>query len=122
MLAAGVGGFLGSSLRYLINRLFAMSIQSSFPWSTFIINIVGCFLFAFISSGFVEKQMIPKVLGVLLMIGFCGGFTTFSTFSNEIVSLADNGKLMISLLYLFLSVILGLIAIMVGRTVGRGIF
>ena len=117
MLMAGAGGFVGTCCRFLINRLFAQFREIPFPLATFIINILGCLAFG-ILSGWIQKTGIltPK-LNALLIVGFCGGFTTFSTFSYETLSLGMNGEVFVSFIYIALSVIIGLFATWLGFTI-----
>ena len=111
MLIAGTGGFVGTCCRFLINRLFLSFWKLPFPLATFTINILGCFIFGII-IGILSKQggIDPKI-NALLIVGFCGGFTTFSTFSFESFSLASNGEFLISFVYISASVIAGFLAI-----------
>ena len=104
----GVGGAIGSVLRYLIAIFINKYWSSSFPFATFIINILGCFLIGFF-IGFLEKHNLTDVnLKSFLIIGFCGGFTTFSAFSQENLSLFQNQNIISGSIYLCLSAFLGI--------------
>lgn len=109
-----LGGGLGSSLRYGISMLFKKIYTQEiiFPWHTLTINILGCFLLGLLVA-YNYKQTNPW-LNSFFVIGFCGGFTTFSTFSYEIITLFKSGLTSSALLYLLLSIILGCIAIILG--------
>lgn len=114
MLIAGCGGFIGTSLRFLINKLFVMFWKLPFPLATFVINITGCFAFGII-TGFLQKSgIISPKLNAFLIVGFCGGFTTFSTFSFEALSLGFTSQAILSLCYIALSVFAGLLATWAG--------
>jgi len=106
-----IGGALGSVLRYLISLFVAHYFSSKLPLATFIINFLGCFLIGvFLDFSF----RIDEKLKYFLVIGFCGGFTTFSTFANENLLLLQSGNYLLALLYILLSVVLGVIAVWLG--------
>lgn len=117
MLLAGAGGFVGTCCRFLINRFFLGICKYPFPFATFTINVLGCFIFGLIAGILNKNGILSPKLNALLMVGFCGGFTTFSTFSSEAYNLGINGELMVSLLYIAASVIAGLIAVWIGLTI-----
>jgi CrcB protein len=106
----GIGGFVGSVLRYLVSLTFAAWSTSPFPYATFTVNVVGCFLIGVIFALSERGNVLSPEGRIFLTAGFCGGFTTFSTFSYETLRLLQDGEL----LYLFanvgLSVVLGLAA------------
>lgn len=115
----GAGGFIGASLRFLINRMFILFWKLPFPLATFVINITGCFAFGII-LGFLQRSgFVSPRLNSFLIVGICGGFTTFSTFSYEALSLGMNGQLLLSFLYLGISVILGLLATWFGLLISN---
>ncbi len=111
-----IGGGVGSVLRYIASSLLRNSYSPGyFPWGTFVVNIVGCFLIGCFSS-LVLKNTINAEMKQLLIIGLCGGFTTFSTFSNESLVLLKDGNYLLSFSYIIGSVVLGLIAVILGVT------
>lgn len=114
-----VGGGVGSVLRYGTQMLMHEHITAyNFPWATFAVNIVGSFLiglFYALSARFAW----PADVRLLLTAGLCGGFTTFSTFSNDSLELLRQGQWPLCLLYVTLSVVLGLIACLGGATALR---
>lgn len=114
MLLAGAGGFIGTCCRYLTNRLYLAYFKTSLPLATFTVNIIGCFIVGLI-LGFLNKSGIvsPKI-NAFLVVGFCGGFTTFSTFSYESFSLGMSGELLTSIGYMAVSMIFGLLAVWFG--------
>ena len=87
--------------------------SSTFPWATFCINIVGCFLIGLFGS-IAAKFGISEHLRLMLTVGICGGFTTFSTFSNESLALLRSGNYLFFSLYLLLSILLGVLAMLLG--------
>ncbi|AZI34410.1 fluoride efflux transporter CrcB [Kaistella carnis] len=112
-----IGGGLGSVLRFLIsNYTQKLWNVNSFPMGTFVVNIIGCFLIGVLTSYFLK---VDNYLKFLLITGFCGGFTTFSTFSAENFSLWQNGNYPVLLLYVLLSIIVGLIAVYLGLQVAK---
>ena len=112
ILAVGAGGFLGSTLRYLIS-LIPLDEPIIFPIKTFIINIVGCIVIGIIAATATKNiEMNPQML-LFLKVGLCGGFTTFSTFALETSDLMKAGNMGISFLYAVLSVLAGIAVIFV---------
>ncbi len=104
---AGLGGFIGTALRLTISLLL-VKYSKNFPAGTFAVNIIGSFLigvFYILASGHLK---------LLFITGFCGGFTTFSSLSLENFILIDNGKMSVALLYIILSIILGILGVFLG--------
>ncbi|MCH5345677.1 MAG: fluoride efflux transporter CrcB [Muribaculaceae bacterium] len=117
MLIAGCGGFVGTCCRYLVIRLCADHVVTRFPLATFLVNIIGCFLVGLI-YGLIEKtDLLPASATVPLVIGFCGGFTTFSSFANEIWNIGSRGDLLLSIFYMTVSIVVGLLLVWCGRAV-----
>ncbi|WP_417431819.1 fluoride efflux transporter CrcB [Halpernia sp.] len=107
-----IGGGFGSVMRFLISNYTEKFLNiKEFPFGTFTVNILGCFLIGILSSYFLK---IDNYLKFLLITGFCGGFTTFSTFSAENYSLWQNGSYFTLIFYVLASVILGLFAVFAG--------
>jgi CrcB protein len=105
-LYVGMGGFIGSVLRYLVG-LIPLKTTHGFPLLTLSINILGAFLIGFISTIALKKSMNPHLV-LLLKTGLCGGFTTFSTFALESITLHKNGNTTLAMIYIVLSLVLGL--------------
>jgi len=115
ILYIGSGSFLGGIARYLASRAIQNAAVSSFPWGTFAVNIAGCFLIGLL-YGISERSSNPGTeWRMFLTVGFCGGFTTFSTFSLENVALMKDGNFLIMAIYASLSVFLGLFATYLGN-------
>lgn len=111
---AGLGGFLGSISRYLLGKI-PVKNPSGFPVMTFLINITGAFIIGIIAGTvFKNKNINPKLI-TFLKTGFCGGFTTFSTFALETENLFKNKMPICGILYIVLSVSLGIAAVYAGE-------
>ena len=108
-----IGGGTGSMLRYLIGRWLS---SAAFPWGTFAVNIIGCFLIGLFGSWIARHSLSPD-LRLLLVVGLCGGFTTFSTFSNEALTMMRSGQYASCFTYIIISVAAGLAATLIGKTV-----
>ena len=109
LLIIGFGGFLGSVSRFLLAKIIQEEANSSFPWGTLIVNILGSFIIGIIFALSVKNNLLSPMWRNFLAIGFCGAFTTFSTFSLDNYQLLANQQFVFSLLYTLLSVILGFI-------------
>ena len=113
ILLVGAGSFIGGSARYIIS-LFMRSADIGFPWATFTVNIVGSLFIGLLWGLMVRNPNIPSWLPLFLMTGFCGGFTTFSTFSKESLALLQSQSYMTFVLYAAGSVALGITAVTFG--------
>lgn len=112
MLLAGVGGFFGSCARYLVGRLTAGWAVTPFPIGTFAVNIIGCLLIG-LFTGIAASGHLPAQWKLVLVTGYCGGFTTFSTFMNENYLLGKDNLMMLAI-YTVASLALGMGALVVG--------
>ena len=115
-----VGGAAGSVARYLLSKAVQEAAASAFPWGTMTVNIAGCLLIGFIAGlplGGGEGQW--NGLKLALTTGFCGGFTTFSTFMGESLTLAKGGDTLLSAAYIGISVAVGILAAAAGTQLAK---
>ena len=113
LLLVALGGAGGSVLRYLLSN-----INTSFPWGTFAVNVLGSFLIGLL-VGLMSKGVLSPEMKLLLVTGFCGGFTTFSTFANESFCMMKAGDVLLTALYVGASVIIGILAVWGGMTLSN---
>ncbi len=114
ILAVFIGGGTGAVLRYLAGVLAVKVLNVNLPVSTFVVNIAGYFILGFLFALFVSKPEVNPALKLALTAGFCGGLTTFSTFSLELFEMLKNAQYMQVLVYLVSSLAVGLLAVWIG--------
>lgn len=114
-----IGGGLGAVARYLVSGWLYNVRGSHFPYGTLIENIVGCFLIGLLMAGFEERFLVSPSLRIFLTIGILGGFTTFSTFSYETISMLQDGELYYASLNVIISVVTCLGGTYLGSLVGK---
>lgn len=113
-LSVGIGGFLGSVLRYLLTLVPFLN-RSTIPYQTLAANVAGAFLIGIIVGITNRHPSASEPVVLMLKVGVCGGFTTFSTFSNESLSLLENGKHLAAFTYIFLSLVLCIVGVFLGK-------
>lgn len=114
ILLIGTGGFIGSVARYYVSKLNLLWFFLSIPIGTLLVNIAGCFIIGFLTGISDKSNLLSTDMRLFLMVGFCGGFTTFSSFANENLMLLHTGEILSIILYTSLSVILGFLAVYLG--------
>lgn len=119
LLLVALGGGIGSVFRYLTTVFVAKYYSDSFPLATFITNVIGCFLIGIFMGYIVKSQIASADLKWILVTGFCGGFTTFSAFGYENISLMQNGQSGLAFLSIGSSIICGLFAVWLGLFITR---
>ena len=115
LLLVGLGGGVGSMLRYFTSVCLSRHNLFCFPWATFTVNILGCLLMGVVLGVVHKHELFNNDLRILFTIGFCGGFTTFSAFSSENLRLFEGGNYHIGIIYIVSSVLLGIAAIWFGN-------
>ena len=108
-----IGGGVGSACRYAVSAAAGRLGGAGFPWGTLAVNLLGCLLIGFV-VGLADRALVSRPFRVLLVTGFLGGFTTFSTFALETVRLLEKGKAGAGIINLLLHNGLGLIAVGAG--------
>lgn len=106
----GIGGAIGAIGRYLVGREIAESVDSTFPFGTLTVNLVGAVLIGILFAALAEKSIGSDHLRLLLVTGFLGGFTTFSAYTLEALNLIESGEWGSAVFYVLGSNILGLLA------------
>jgi CrcB protein len=114
LLLIGLGGSIGSILRYLTSVVIEKYYATIFPLATLIINILGCLLIGIIMGLLEKNHVTDSSMKWLLVTGYCGGFTTFSAFGYENIRLLQNGNILLALVYISASIILGLGSVWLG--------
>lgn len=114
LLLVGLGGFIGSVARFLVSKLNLSWHFFSIPMGTLTVNVLGSFIIGILVGISVKSDLISTDLRLFLMVGFCGGFTTFSSFSSENLMLMQNGQVVTVLIYTSLSILLGFLAVYLG--------
>ena len=114
-----LGGGIGSLARYGVSEIVRSNFKSSFPIATLCSNILSCLILALVLGFFSEKADASPAIKTLIVVGFCGGFSTFSTFSNETIELLQGGFTVSLFLYIALSLLLCLAATFGGLYAGE---
>ena len=118
ILAIGTGSFIGGILRYLLSQFIQSKVLLAFPFGTLAVNIIGCFFIGLV-FGFNDNGNLTAEWRLFMATGLLGGFTAFSAFSNETVSMLRDGQLWYATAYISSSVLVGLIATFIGISITK---
>lgn len=119
LLWVGIGGFLGANARYLIGRTIVERYGAAFPWGTLAINLSGAFLIGVIAQMLLLRANDDPMWRLLVVVGFLGGYTTFSSYALELVALLEGDQLWRALAYLAVSNAAGVGLCWLGITLTR---
>jgi CrcB protein len=111
LINVALGGALGSLARYMVGIYAGRWFGTAFPWGTLFINVSGSFLIGAFAESFALRWDAGQATRVFLVVGICGGYTTFSTFSLEIVTLLNRGEIIAASAYMAASVVLSVVAL-----------
>lgn len=121
-LMVGLGGGLGAMSRYGSGLALTRMLGASFPYGTLFVNVLGSLLMGLFMGFIVERSIASELPRLLLATGFLGGFTTFSAFSLDAVTLFERGEIGLSATYIVASLVVSILALMIGLMIARGIF
>ncbi|HEV8366933.1 MAG TPA: fluoride efflux transporter CrcB [Pyrinomonadaceae bacterium] len=115
----GFAGLVGTLCRYGLSGLVARRFGETFPTGTLIVNVLGCFLAGFLYYLFQERFLVGEVVRTAVMIGFLGGFTTFSSFALQTLTLLRDGEVFLATLNIVISNVAGLLTVWAGYSLAR---
>ncbi len=114
-----IGAGLGGGLRYWLSNYIARAFPIFFPYGTLVVNILGSIILGVLIFGFAERENLSTSMKLFIGVGFCGGLTTFSTFSLETFNLLKNTEFLLAGLNIFANVILTIVGIYIGYLITK---
>ncbi len=114
-----IGGIVGTVSRYGLTEVVAHRMGTAFPWGTLAVNLAGCLVIGFLDVVFEKKFLMVHHYRLLLMTGFCGAFTTFSALILETSDFLKGNQWMLALVYVFISVLAGLVCFKLGAVIAE---
>lgn len=118
ILLVGIGGFIGSVMRYLASGYVQQTTKSvDFPYGTLAVNVIGCFIIGFLAQLAESRGVFTSESRLFVFTGILGGFTTFSSFGNETINLVRDSQMMNAFANVGANLVIGLFAVWLGRTV-----
>ena len=118
IIAVGAGSFIGGIARYLVS-LAMKGISKGFPWATLLVNLLGCLIIGLLWGLLSRNASESTSWGLFLTVGLCGGFTTFSTFSKEALTMLQTGQIWGFASYIALSILAGIALVALGYYIGH---
>jgi CrcB protein len=119
LLAIAAGGSIGAVMRFIVSTGIYSWLGRGFPYGTLVVNVLGSLLMGLLYELFLQRLSVSPEVRAILLVGFLGAFTTFSTFSIETVSLIEQGDLLKAMVNVFASVILCVLAAWIGLQIMR---
>jgi CrcB protein len=119
LLWVGLGGFVGANARYVFGLWIAERLGTAFPWGTLLVNVTGSLLIGLILTALTDKLVVDPAWRLLLVVGFLGGYTTFSSYTFEALALVRAGEWLSALAYVLGSNLVGLPAVVVGAVLAQ---
>lgn len=116
-----LGGGIGSAMRYIVVNAAAKKLSPFFPYGTFIVNFIGCFLIGLCMAFILNKPIFPPYFRLLIIVGFLGGLTTFSSFSYDTINLLQNDQYSLAFANIGLNIIAGFSATFLGISCARAL-
>lgn len=117
ILLVGIGGFIGSVMRYLASGYVQQTTKSvDFPYGTLAVNVIGCFIIGFLAQLAESRGVFTSESRLFVFTGILGGFTTFSSFGNETINLVRDSQMMNAFANVGANLVIGLFAVWLGRT------
>ncbi len=121
LLLVGSGGFLGSVSRYFLQSFVNKQTSTDFPWGTFCVNVLGCLVIGCVYALTEKYTNMSNQIRLFFAVGFCGGFTTFSSFAMDKLVLMQNNQILHFISYIMLSVGVGFFMVWLGLTLTRNL-